>query len=140
MNFLKFFTLYQVSVICGHYGYRLSESLAHFLISNNHHLLFFFLCACTHHTQDNKIDNVTGLEFLGSLKELCLANNPITDFKDLTRLGHLPSLTDLSLKDLNFGVCFSRGFIYLQLILSETIIIISRPAHLLQRRDIDSLC
>ena len=59
-----------------------------------------FLRVC----QDNKIEHVAGLEFLGHLKQLALANNPLTDFKELRRLSHLPELTELSFKDLNFGV------------------------------------
>ena len=54
--------------------------------------------------QDNMIEHVSGLEFLSHLQQLALANNPLTDFKELRRLSHLPDLTELSLKDLNFGV------------------------------------
>ena len=54
--------------------------------------------------QDNMIEHVAGLEFLSHLQQLALANNPLTDFKELRRLSHLPQLTELSFKDLNFGV------------------------------------
>ena len=54
--------------------------------------------------QDNMIQQVAGLEFLSRLQKLALANNPLTDFKELRRLSHLPDLTELSFKDLNFGV------------------------------------
>ena len=54
--------------------------------------------------QDNMIEHVSGLEFLSHLQQLALANNPLTDFKELRRLSHLPDLTELSFKDLNFGV------------------------------------
>ena len=55
--------------------------------------------------QQNKISRVGGLESLVHLENLGLAGNKISDYKDLQRLGLLPSLKKVSFDDIHFGSC-----------------------------------
>jgi hypothetical protein len=55
--------------------------------------------------QGNKISRISGLSSLVHLSSLSLASNRISDYKELQRLASLPSLVEVSFRDVHFGDC-----------------------------------
>ena len=55
--------------------------------------------------QNNKMKRLGGLEALTALRDLQLAGNPISDYRDLPRLARLPSLESVGFRDAHFGSC-----------------------------------